>query len=170
MIAKDASRISWYSLLVSVRAGAIVIESPVWTPIGSKFSIEQIAMHWSLQSRITSISSSFQPSKDSSIKISPAGEALSPNSAILSNSSLLYAIPPPVPPSVKLGRIISGYFLCLSAHSRASFNECTTTLSGTSKPILSMDALNFSLSSPFSIAFASAPISSTPYFCRIPRL
>ena len=37
-----ASRIRWYSLSVSVCAGATVIESPVWTPIGSKFSIEQM--------------------------------------------------------------------------------------------------------------------------------
>ena len=29
-----ASRIRWYSLSVSVWAGATVIESPVWTPIG----------------------------------------------------------------------------------------------------------------------------------------
>ena len=30
----------WYSLSVNVIAGATVIESPVWTPIGSRFSIE----------------------------------------------------------------------------------------------------------------------------------
>ena len=42
MIAMAASRISWYSLSVSVWAGATVIESPVCTPIGSKFSIEQM--------------------------------------------------------------------------------------------------------------------------------
>src|ERR1700757_5378464 len=42
MTAKEASRISWYSLSVRVWAGATVIESPVWIPIGSKFSIEKI--------------------------------------------------------------------------------------------------------------------------------
>ncbi|CDE85484.1 putative uncharacterized protein ORF-c08_009 [Coraliomargarita sp. CAG:312] len=129
-----------------------------------------MAIHWSLQSRMTSISSSFHPSSDSSIRISPAGEALNPNAAIRSNSSRLYAIPPPVPPRVKLGRIIRGYFLCLSAQSRASFKEWTTMLKGTSSPIFIIDSLNFSLSSPFSIAFASAPISSTLYFFKIPRL
>ena len=41
MQAKAASRICWYSTSDSVWAGATVIESPVWTPIGSKFSIEQ---------------------------------------------------------------------------------------------------------------------------------
>ena len=41
MIAIAASRIRWYSRSVRVIAGATVIESPVWTPIGSTFSIEQ---------------------------------------------------------------------------------------------------------------------------------
>src|SRR5471030_3137487 len=36
-IAIDALRSSWYSLSVSVCAGATVIESPVWMPIGSRF-------------------------------------------------------------------------------------------------------------------------------------
>ena len=38
MTARAASRRRWYSRSVSVIAGAIVIESPVWTPIGSMFS------------------------------------------------------------------------------------------------------------------------------------
>src|SRR3546814_6422640 len=37
--AMEASRRRWYSLSVSVCAGATVIESPVCTPIGSKFSM-----------------------------------------------------------------------------------------------------------------------------------
>ena len=37
----------WYSLSVSVSAGATVIESPVCTPIGSTFSIEQTMMQLS---------------------------------------------------------------------------------------------------------------------------
>ena len=48
MIAIAASRISWYSRSVSVCAGATVIESPVCTPIGSKFSIEQMMTTLSL--------------------------------------------------------------------------------------------------------------------------
>ena len=40
--ANAASRICWYSGSDSVMAGATVIESPVWTPIASRFSIEQI--------------------------------------------------------------------------------------------------------------------------------
>ncbi len=42
-----ALRISWYSLSVRVRAGATVTESPVCTPIGSIFSIEQMMMQLS---------------------------------------------------------------------------------------------------------------------------
>ena len=59
-----ASRMSWYSLSVSVWAGATVIESPVCTPIGSKFSMEQTMTTLSALSRITSSSYSFQPSTD----------------------------------------------------------------------------------------------------------
>src|SRR5450755_1343678 len=36
----EALRMIWYSLSVSVSAGATVTESPVWMPIGSTFSIE----------------------------------------------------------------------------------------------------------------------------------
>ena len=79
----------WYSLSVSVRAGATVMESPVCTPIGSKFSIEQMMMQLSLWSRTTSISNSFQPMTDSSISTSLVGEASSPRATIASNSSRL---------------------------------------------------------------------------------
>ena len=48
-------------------------ESPVWTPIGSKFSIEQTMTTLSARSRITSSSYSFQPMTDSSISTSPTG-------------------------------------------------------------------------------------------------
>ncbi len=79
----------WYSLSVSVSAGATVIESPVWTPIGSTFSIEQMMMQLSAWSRTTSISNSFQPSTDSSISTSCTGEARRPLPTSSSNSSLL---------------------------------------------------------------------------------
>src|SRR5262245_30330336 len=42
IILRAALRINWYSRSVRVWAGATVIESPVWIPIGSKFSIEQM--------------------------------------------------------------------------------------------------------------------------------
>ena len=48
--ASEALRMIWYSLSVRVWAGATVIESPVCTPIGSKFSIEQTMMQLSARS------------------------------------------------------------------------------------------------------------------------
>ena len=106
--ARLALRMIWYSLSVKVCAGATVIESPVCTPIGSKFSIEQTMMQLSFLSRTTSISYSFQPSKDSSISNSLVGDKSKPRRQISSNSSRLYAIPPPVPPMVNDGRITVG--------------------------------------------------------------
>jgi len=85
--ASEALRMSWYSLSVSVCAGATVIESPVCTPIGSRFSIEQTMMQLSALSRTTSISYSFQPSSDSSISSSLVGEASRPRLQMTSNSS-----------------------------------------------------------------------------------
>ena len=87
--AKEALRIIWYSLSVSVCAGATVIESPVCTPMASKFSIEQIMIQLSFLSRTTSISYSFQPIKDSSINNSLVGDNSKPRAQISSNSSRL---------------------------------------------------------------------------------
>ncbi len=116
----DASRMIWNSLSVSVSAGATVIESPVWMPIGSTFSIEQTMMQLSCLSRTTSISNSFQPSTDSSISTSVVGEASRPRSTISRNSSRLKAMPPPVPPSVKEGRMIAGRPIVWSASSAST--------------------------------------------------
>ena len=54
MIFRALSRSIWNSLLVSVWHGATTIESPVWTPTGSMFSMQQMLMAVSLWSRITS--------------------------------------------------------------------------------------------------------------------
>ncbi len=74
-------RICWYSLSVSVMAGATVMESPVCTPMGSTFSMEQMIIALSALSRMTSSSNSFHPSSDSSISTSVMGLALSPFSS-----------------------------------------------------------------------------------------
>jgi len=60
----------------------MVMESPVCTPMASRFSIEQMMMALSALSRTTSISNSFQPSTDSSISTSRVGEASSPASTM----------------------------------------------------------------------------------------
>ncbi len=77
--AMPTSRIAWYSRSVRVIAGATVIESPVCTPIGSRFSMLQTMTTLSALSRITSSSYSFQPSTDSSISTSVVG--LTPQAA-----------------------------------------------------------------------------------------
>ena len=89
MQAIAAFRMAWYSRSESVRAGAIVIESPVWTPMGSKFSIEHTMTTLSARSRITSSSNSFQPMTLRSMSTSPIGDARIPERTRSSNSSRL---------------------------------------------------------------------------------
>jgi hypothetical protein len=163
----EAARMRWYSLSVSVSAGATVIESPVCTPIGSTFSMEQTMMQLSARSRTTSISYSFQPSTLSSISTSVVGDRSSPRSTISSNSSTLYAMPPPVPASVNDGRMMAGRPTSSSA-AFASSSVCATWLRGLSRPMESMARLNFSRSSALSITSARAPIISTPNFASTP--
>ena len=73
-------------------------ESPVWIPIGSTFSIEQMTTQLSARSRMTSSSNSFQPAMDRSMRISEMGLASRPEVAIRSNSWSVVAIPVPRPP------------------------------------------------------------------------
>ena len=91
-------RISWYSRSDRVITGATVIESPVWTPMGSRFSIEQTTTALPTESRITSSSNSFHPAIDSSTRTSPTGEASRPTSATRRNSAGPEARPVPPPP------------------------------------------------------------------------
>ena len=78
MIARAALRRRWWTASVSVWTGATTIESPVWTPSGSTFSIEHTAMHVSSASRITSYSISCQPTRHFSTMTWPMGLARSP--------------------------------------------------------------------------------------------
>ncbi len=66
MIASAALRSRWWTWSVSVWTGATTIESPVWMPSGSTFSIEHTAMHVSSASRMTSYSTSCQPTRQRS--------------------------------------------------------------------------------------------------------
>ena len=85
-------------------------------------------------------------------------------------------MPPPVPPSVKLGRITTGKPLvpvCSAMRrcmSQASSMVCATPDLADSRPMLVIAFLNFWRSSAFSIAWALAPISSTPYLASTPCL
>ena len=82
--------------------------SPVWTPTGSTFSMEQTAMTLPAPSRMVSNSISFHPAMERSIRICRMGEASSPVWAMSRSSSGSWAVPPPPPPSVKAGRTITG--------------------------------------------------------------
>ena len=108
MIAIPTSRIRWYSRSVRVMAGATVTESPVWTPIGSKCSMEQTMTTLSALSLMTSSSYSFHPRIDSSISTSVTGLAARPVPAICRSSSGSWANPEPTPPMVKEGRTTTG--------------------------------------------------------------
>ena len=55
-----------------------------------------------------------------------------------------------------------------SSASSASSSECAMAERGDSSPSFDMASRNFSRSSALSIAAASAPISSTPYFASVP--
>ncbi len=155
------SRIRWYSRSVSVIAGATVTESPVCTPIGSTFSMEQTTTTLSFWSRINSSSNSFQPRIDSSSSTSVTGLASSPVPAIRRSSSRSRAIPDPVPPSVNDGLTTTGKPSSAAAASHSS-SEWQTVLAGTSPPRPVTISLNRLRSSPALIASMSAPISSTP--------
>ena len=163
----EAFLITWYSLSVRVNAGAIVTESPVWVPIGSIFSIEQIIIQLSFLSLTTSISNSFQPSRHSSTSTWFWGDSCIPSLTILKKSFLVLAIPPPNPPKVKEGLIIAGrpiffkhFFALLKLFKISDF--------GKSIPISDIFFLNFFLSSALAIAFEFAPISSILYFFNNP--
>ena len=67
-------------LLVAAASGdgATTMLSPVWTPIGSKFSMLQTVMQLPAPSRITSYSTSFQPRSDCSTSTWPIGLASRP--------------------------------------------------------------------------------------------
>lgn len=86
-IAIDRSRIFWYSRSVRVMAGATVTESPVCTPTGSTFSMEQTITTLSRPSRMSSSSYSFQPRMDSSMSTFAVGDAARPPPAMRSRSA-----------------------------------------------------------------------------------
>jgi hypothetical protein len=145
------SRSAWYWRSESVCWGATVTESPVCTPIGSTFSIEQTMTTLSLRSRITSSSNSPQPITDSSTSTWPMGLAARPSVTIWRNSDSLRAVPPPWPPIVKPGRTMAGSPTSASARS-ASRTDLTAALRGTRRPALFIVALKRSRSSARRIA------------------
>ena len=108
IMARLADRSIWYSGSARVRAGATTMESPVWMPTGSTFSMEQTAITLPMPSRMVSNSISFQPAMLRSTRIWEMGERSSPVRAMEASVSRSGAMPPPLPPSVKAGRTITG--------------------------------------------------------------
>ena len=168
MMRRAASRIRWYSLSVSVSAGATVTLSPVCTPIGSTFSIEQTTTKLSAASRITSSSYSFQPSTDSSTRIWCTGLSLE---AARRQVAELLDVERDAPahaaqrerrpddrPGSRPGRPARAPPRAIRAR----------PLSGTSRPIDSSASRKRSRSSATWIASRDAPISRTPWRASVP--
>ncbi len=158
----------WFWRSVRVMAGVTVTLSPVWMPMGSMFSMQQMITALSARSRITSYSNSFQPSMDCSISTCPTGLASRPRRTTAWNSSALRAMPAPLPPRVKLGRTIAGSPMRSSTR-RASSGEPARALSGTSSPISSMACLNSSRCSAWRMTCTLAPIAFHPEALQHPE-
>ena len=94
------SRMRWNVESLKVMAGATVMLSPVWMPIGSKFSMEHTMVTLPLLSRSNSSSNSFQPNKALSIMTSWMGLRCKPRVSFSSNASLSYTTAAPAPPRV----------------------------------------------------------------------
>ena len=167
MIRRAALRSCWYSLSLSVCDGATTIESPVWTPIGSRFSMLQIVMQVSAPSRMTSYSISLQPRSERSTRTCPMGDAAMPRAAVVASSCASRAKPPPVPPSVKAGRTTSGN-PTRSANALASSTVCAVIDSGTGSPISASSCLKASRSSAWRMAARGVPRTRTPWRSRTP--
>ena len=84
------------------------MESPVWMPTGSIFSMLQIVTAVSFLSRMTSYSISLKPLTLFSIRTSCTGDKARAFFMRDKNSSSFSANPPPVPPRVKAGRRTTG--------------------------------------------------------------
>jgi hypothetical protein len=78
-------------------------------------------------------------------------------------------MPPPLPPSVKDGRITTGK-PSAACTCMASSMLCASAERGLARPMRVMAALNFSRSSALSIASRVAPIISTPWAWSTPCL
>ncbi len=164
---RASSRIAWYSRSDRVICGATVTESPVWTPIGSTFSMEQTTTALSARSRITSSSSSFQPSTDSSTSTRRTGLAARPWASSSARAARSRATPPPQPPRVNDGRTTTGR-PSPSAAASPSGTEPTSMLRGRSSPAAWQVSLNRTRDSARRTASTVAPISSTPSRSRVP--
>ena len=103
------------------------------------------------------------------IKTWVTGLRFRPFSAISANSFSLSAIPPPVPPMVNAGRMITGNPI-LSANSCASWTLLAMADSGTGSCNFCIRFLNNSRSSAWSMALNLVPSNSIPSSSKMPVL
>ena len=167
MIRSAALRSCWCSRSVRVCAGATTMESPVCTPIGSRFSMLQIVMQVPAASRITSYSISRQPTSERSTSTWPIGETASPLPTTSTNCSSVAHSPPPVPPRVKAGRTTRGSPTS-ARNLRAPASESTVRDSGAGSPMHWSSSLNRSRSSAVRMASSEVPRGRTPYLSSTP--
>ena len=142
-------------------AGAQQTESPVCTPIGSRFSIEQTITTLSSRSRITSSSNSPQPSTDSSTSTCEIG--LSAEAAADDRLELLRRAreAAAVAAERERGPDRDGQLQLAADRRRAPPRRVRTiTERGTRRPTDAIACPNASRSSAVWIALAEAPISS----------
>ncbi len=147
--------------------GATVIESPVWIPIGSRFSMPHTMTTLSLVSLMTSSSISFHPTSDSSMRTSRTGLVIRAFPTFAESSECSVTMLPPVPPRVRDGRRIRGYPISAATFS-ASLSEYAMPLRADSRPISSIALRKLSRSSAVRIDSIFAPISSTLYLSNTP--
>ena len=145
------------------------MESPVWIPIGSMFSIEQMMIILSFLSRNSSSSYSFHPSSALSIITSWIGEISSPRLNAVSNSSSLWTKVAPAPPRVNEARTQSGnpnsWAVSLPRKNDLAILEGAIGIS-----IVSMSWRNSSRSSVILIAAISTPTMATLFSSQTPCL
>ena len=97
------------------------------------------------------------------------GETRKPPEAISMNCASSSAMPPPLPPSVKAGRIITGYPILLATAIAVSMSSAMSE-GMTGSFISASVSLKRSLSSALSIVSGSAPSSVTFIFSKKPSL
>mmetsp|Transcript_12334 Transcript_12334/g.25098 ORF Transcript_12334/g.25098 Transcript_12334/m.25098 type:complete len:270 (+) Transcript_12334:2656-3465(+) len=160
------SRSMWYSSLERVCEGEMTTESPVCTPMGSKFSMLHTVMQLSAASRTTSYSTSFQPNILLSTRICGATDSALAAIDLRCASSL--QIPEPRPPRAKALRIITGN----PPISLAAFTESSTVSTAIETAIFSSISLSlFANNSRSSVAMTTSigvPSTVTPYFSKMP--
>mmetsp|Transcript_32051 Transcript_32051/g.83914 ORF Transcript_32051/g.83914 Transcript_32051/m.83914 type:complete len:232 (+) Transcript_32051:3064-3759(+) len=159
-------RSMWYSASVSVCDGAMTMESPVWTPRGSKFSMLHTVMQLLAISRTTSYSTSFQPLRDFST--STCGLDAKASRQCASNLSLSSMRAEPRPPSAKAQRTMHGKPIFFDA-SIASSSVSHANEGAMRSPISLSLSEKMPRSSVASMDATDVPSTRTPYFSRMPR-